>query len=133
MSVFFANDKIFAESNRIECARAAEASIDKAASLLSKLDDTDTNCQFKVTEGGVYILGNRGDAMEACERLFGQPKFAADNDNVANRSSFHRDFGYARFGVPHAAGAHFSRAAIAGMNDNAVPRAPQIGMALNAA
>lgn len=122
MSVFFANDKIFAESNRIECARAAEASTDKAASLLSKLDGTDTNCQFKVTEGGVYILGNRADAMEACERLFGQPKFAADNDNVANRSSFHRDFGYARFGVPHAAGADFSRAAIAGMNDNAAPK-----------
>lgn len=128
MSVYFANDKIFAESNRIECARAAEASTDKAASLLSKLDGTDTNCQFKVTEGGVYILGNRADAMNACETLFGAKKYVANNDNNGGALAADMKNAFAFAGAKFRLGLDFPMAAAA----NAT-RAPQLGMALNAA
>lgn len=128
MSVYFANDKIFTDSNRIECARAAEVSTDKAASVLAKLDGTDTNCQFKVTEGGVYILGNRKDAMDACETLFGAKQYVADNDNQAGTLAADMKNAFAFAGAKFRLGLDFPVAAAA-----SAVRAPQLGMALNAA
>jgi len=128
VSVFFANDKILTAVPRDTANRAPEVSDEKSNAVLSKLNGADYDCQFKVTEGGVYILGSEENAKNACTALFGQPKYAAQNDNMRNDyvSPMKNHFAYA--GAKFRLGLDFPVAAAAANTQ----RAPQIGMALRA-
>lgn len=123
MFAYFASEKSLRRSSIDEVAHALPLQGAKADAVFTKLNDVDHECQIVPTEKGVYILGNRKDAETICTTLYGQPKYAAQNDNMPTLTNqFAPAAAKFRLGLdfPVAAAAH-------------TRRAPQFGMALNAA